>query len=465
MKKIIYLILGIAFLVLSLPPVNWGFLVFAAFAPLFLAARESKFIPNLIYGFIAGLAYFSMLFYWVALYKPPGAALVIGGFALYFAFYLAVTGYFLSRSQDSWFEWLFPGAFWIALKWGISFWKPAFVGIYITDNLGPELRQSLYLFGENGLELFIFLVNGWIFNFVRVPKALRGHMIQLLILGILLLGMNSFARSRLNEKISSDIPVALVQANLPYDVKWREANYGRIKEVYSRLTRQAARSNPKLIVWPQYAFPEDLRVTPNPASRLAAELKTPILLGTYVKSQSGAPIDVALYFDAEGALSGQYAATFLPPLRSIGQKKGESPGIFETSVGRIGVLLCFEDTHPFLSRNLVKEGAQIIVVLCNNQVFGRTTCPGLHADRDVNLAIETDRFFIRSTPTGFSQIIDPHGRVLMSTPLFQETLLIGKVALRSGTGPFAVTGDLISYLAFAVLGVLAARFRRKIPLQ
>lgn len=462
MKKAIYIILSILFLVLSLPPINFSFLIFVAFVPLFLLARECRFVATAVLGAVVGAAYFGALFYWIGIYTPIGASAVILLASIYFGLYLALTGYFLKRSTDVWFDWLFPGALWISAKWLISFWKPGLLVLHIPDSLGLELRQSIYLVGENGLVLFIFLVNGWIYNFVRVPKPTREHMIQLLVLAILLLGMNSFARSRFTEPIPEDIPVAVIQPNLAYDVKWREEHYDEIKSVYDKLTREAAGSNPTLIIWPQYAFPEDLRKTPNPASELARELATPILLGTYVNAPDGSPLNEALYFNAEGKLAGEYAATFLPPFRFTGQKKGDTFGLIDTTIGKVGVLLCFEDTHPSLTRQLVKRGAEIMVLLCNDQFFGRSSEPYLHASRLRLRAIEADRFFIRAAPTGFSEIIDPRGRVLQSTQLFSETVLTGKVRQRSGVSPYFFLGDLVSYAALGLLfGLLAqSRFRR-----
>lgn len=460
MKKFTYVLLSVLFLVLSLPPIHFSFLIFAAFVPLFLLARETRFVATAVIGAIVGSFYFGDLFYWIGIYTPVGASVVIFLLAIYFGFYLAVTGYFLARSTDVWFDWLFPGVLWLSLKWLVGFvWKPGFLALHVIDALGLDLRQSIYLVGENGLVLFIFLVNGWIYNFVRVRKAGREHMIQLLVLAIILLGMNSFARSRLAEKIPAEIPIAIIQPDLKYDMKWRESHYAEIKSVYEKLTREAAQSKPKIIIWPQYAFPEDLRKTPNPASVLAQELATPILLGTYVNSPDGGKLNEALYFDASGKLSGEYAATLLPPLRFIGQKKGETLGLFDTPLGKTGILLCFEDTHPSLTRKLVKAGAEVIVLLCNDQFFGLTSEPHLHASRDSIRAIEANRFFIRAAPTGFSQIIDPRGRVLQSTPLFAQTLVTGSVARREGVGPFLLLGDLVSYAALGLLAGLLARRR------
>lgn len=461
MKKYLLLLLSLLLLLLTLPPFNFSFLIFAAFAPLFLLARTSRFWMNLAAGAVAGAAYYGLLFYWIGMYTPAGLAIVLAALALYFGLYLAVTGFFLARSSDAWFDWLFPAALWLSMKWIISFWKPGFLAVHVSDSLGLDLAQSLYLAGENGLVLFIFLVNGWIYNFVRVKKPTRTHMIQLLALAILVLGMNAFARPRLAEKISADIPVAMVQPNLPYESEWRKANYPQIQSVYEKLTREAAQSKPGLIVWPQYAFPEDLRQTPNIASRLAQELKIPILLGTYVQDIYGAPLNVALYFSEEGTLAGEYAATFLPPLRFIGQRRGEKIGLIDTAIGKVGVLLCFEDTHPDLARRLVASGAEFLVLLCNDQFFGRSAEPSLHARRLILRAIESDRFVIRAAPAGCSQLIDPRGRVVQSTELFTRTILVGSIGLRKDAGLFFRTGDIIPYFALGLIGVLWLRRRHQ----
>jgi apolipoprotein N-acyltransferase len=68
-------------------------------------------------------------------------------------------------------------------------------------------------------------------------------------------------------------------------------------------------------------------------------------------------------------------------------------------------------------------------------------------------AIETGRWVLQVAPTGFSAIIDEHGRVLERSAVSEERVLQREVELRSGLTIYTRLGNLVG-LALAALCIL-----------
>ena len=69
----------------------------------------------------------------------------------------------------------------------------------------------------------------------------------------------------------------------------------------------------------------------------------------------------------------------------------------------------------------------LIANLTNDAWFGDTTEPWIHLALAKLRAIEHRRYFVRSTNSGVSAIIDPVGRVVVSTPTFEQTARVSEV--------------------------------------
>ena len=75
------------------------------------------------------------------------------------------------------------------------------------------------------------------------------------------------------------------------------------------------------------------------------------------------------------------------------------------------VLICFEDTFPFLARRSTEGGSQFLIVITNDAWFGKSAAPYQHLQASVFRAIENGIPVIRSANTGVSAFIDREGKV------------------------------------------------------
>lgn len=169
------------------------------------------------------------------------------------------------------------------------------------------------------------------------------------------------------------------------------------------------------------------------------------LIGRYIKVH-GVPF--AEYIPGRSML-GRLIDLSLVPSDIV---QGEEPGLVPTPAGDLGIVISFEVFFPRLVRDLVVEGAQIVLVPTNAASFEGGQVPSYEISAARLRAIETGRAVVQAAPTGFTALIDPDGQVRAITRLGEDVAVISRtMPLREGATPFVVWGN----LPVVVLAVLA----------
>ena len=76
-------------------------------------------------------------------------------------------------------------------------------------------------------------------------------------------------------------------------------------------------------------------------------------------------------------------------------------------------------------------------------------------------AIEEGRYLVRSANTGISGIVDPYGRVVERTEIYQPAVVVGDARLLTSATMYSRIGDVFAYAsAIATLVLLLAARRR-----
>jgi apolipoprotein N-acyltransferase len=126
---------------------------------------------------------------------------------------------------------------------------------------------------------------------------------------------------------------------------------------------------------------------------------------------------------------------------------------------RIGGYICYEAIFPALVRRFAAEGAELLVNITNDAWYGTTSAPYQHLAMAAFRAVENRRYMVRAANTGITAVVDPWGRVLEATRLFDRTVLVREVPFVAGTTFYTRHGDLFAYACFAIaLAVVAASF-------
>ena len=436
---------------LSQPKVSWFFLAF--FGPslvLEAVARAPKRAFSL--PFLAGLVYFFALLYWLVpvmhhfgglpLPAALGALGLLSAYlALYWAvpFWLFVAGNFLRGKPSS-------CLLWAAYLTAFEYLRAKVPLAFPWGLLGSALYQALPLIqvadlgGVFAVSFLLYLSNYALFSLARHRK--KGPLLLAL---LLLLSAWGYGTVRLKTPFSGPSQrIGLIQGNIPQDVKWDQRFLLKTLLKYEALSSEALACEARLLVWPETALPA--YATPeNPLFQeilaFTARKKLALIFGAPRLEEKGGRLLAhnSLFLAVRGKIKGIYDKQRLVPfgefvpledkfpwLRTFAVASGDyTPGPkaspLKLEAGKVfGPLICFESIFPDLARREVLKGATILLVATNDAWFGTTAGPYQHFVQAIFRAVETRRYVVRVANTGISGLIDPHGRVLLKTPLERE---------------------------------------------
>ena len=133
-------------------------------------------------------------------------------------------------------------------------------------------------------------------------------------------------------------------------------------------------------------------------------------------------------------------------------EKGKDVTVFNTNGIKFSTPICFEDTFGYLSRNFVKNGAELIVNLSNDAWSTSLPAQMQHLSMAVFRTVENRRAMVRSTASGQTCGIDPNGKILAMAEAFTESALVVEVPLVSGETIYTRYGDYLGKV-FAAAGL------------
>jgi apolipoprotein N-acyltransferase len=275
--------------------------------------------------------------------------------------------------------------------------------------------------------------------------------------------------------------VALLQGNIPQDMKWRPEKTLATLESYARM---AAASPARLIVLPETALPLFESDLPDAyrdgLASIGRQNGGDVLTGLPTGSPAGAYYNSVISFGA--APSQRYHKVHLVPFGEYIPLKAVWGWVIEVlhiplsdfargavdqrplAIGgqRVAANICYEDAF---GEEIIRQlpEASVLVNVSNLAWFGDSFAPWQHAQLSQMRALETGRMMLRSTNTGVTAIIDAKGRMLASLPLFTAGSLSGEIQGYAGSTPYVRWGNAPVLALWGVLGagLLLAGFRRR----
>lgn len=136
--------------------------------------------------------------------------------------------------------------------------------------------------------------------------------------------------------------------------------------------------------------------------------------------------------------------------------KGNEYTVFETDNGvSFATPICFEDTFGYLSRNFIREGADVIVNLTNDRWADSVSAAMQHLAMAVFRSGENRRTMVRGTNGGMTAVIDPNGVITdMAEPLVEGHMIADAPVYAESSTVYTRFGDWFAYLAVSVTIVL-----------
>ena len=93
---------------------------------------------------------------------------------------------------------------------------------------------------------------------------------------------------------------------------------------------------------------------------------------------------------------------------------------------RMSVAVCYEAVFPWLARRAVRQGSQLLATITNDAWYGLSAAPYQHFQQARFAPWRRGRTSARGN-TGISAVVDPYGRVVVQSPLFETGTWMGEV--------------------------------------
>jgi apolipoprotein N-acyltransferase len=357
--------------------------------------------------------------------------------------------------------WIFTGFPWLALG---------------TSQLDGPLAGFAPVAGVFGVSFLAAAVAGaFLASFVTRGAA---RVVAIATIGAIVAGGWALRAIDWTAPYGEPLDVALLQGNIPQELKFVPGRYQATLDTYARL---AGSTKARLVVLPETAIPRFLHeVDPVYLETLTAPVAArggDVLVGVPVLDQARRYYNAVVSFGASPQQ--MYAKSHLVPFGEfvptgfgwlvammripLGEFARGAPDQQPLAVAgqRVAVNICYEDAF---GEEIIRQlpAATLLVNVSNVAWFGDSLAPAQHLRIARTRAVETGRYMLRATNTGVTAIVAPDGAVVGRLPSFTEGVLEGRVRGRTGATPYAATGNAPVVLAcLAILAAAAARARAK----
>lgn len=284
------------------------------------------------------------------------------------------------------------------------------------------------------------------------------------------------------EKNANDaLKVGIIQGNIPNQIKLNSEGWNKAIANYTSGYEKLADQGVDAVLTPETALPF---LWSSPQNRENLSFYRAILdrgvvawVGGYARQKNG--LTNSLFtIDQTGEIISRYDKIKLVPLGEfipfnevLGKLidrlspldahliHGNQNQIIETPFGHAIVGICYDSAFAEVFRSQAASRGEFILTASNNAHYS-ATMPAQHEAQDVMRAIETDRWAVRATNTGFSGIVDPRGRILWRSRLDTYQLHEDTIYRRQTETLYVKWGDwlapvllILSAFAFAFLKI------------
>lgn len=484
---------------LAFPRENIWPIIFVAVAMLLLSVYRLKSLASLIIGFVGGLAFYLSQIEWLSLYLGPVPWLALSILeAFIFAIgmvAIALVWNFLENSvskSTSVRSLLIAGAIaiiWTAREW-VSITLPygGFPWSRLAQTQSDSFLAKWVFWGGLG---WLTLVLAFLSAMAAVALTSRSfarfsfsiQRLPTLIAVLLVLVIPAITAINAGPE-NGTLRVGAVQGNANAGL-FSNAVRGSILQNHLDASLLLQGKNPDVVVWPENASDLSPFASQIAKSKIQEfvneEIKVPLIFGTITERGENIYNSSILWLPKIGPTDwydkkrpvpfAEYVpdrdfwyqlAPDLIGLVSRGYTFGERDGIFEVNGSKLGALICFEIAVDDIGRDLVNQGAQVILSQTNNADFGHSDETFQQAAFARLRAIETGKTVVNVSTVGVSAIYAADGTIVEELPTFEAGAMVRDIPLRVSKTPAILIGgfvDLAINLAALTLIALAVRFR------
>ena len=493
-------------LFLSFPKFGHGAVAWVALGPLLVALPGASGGRAFGLGYLTGAASALGLLYWTAL-----VVIQYGGLTLPVGITVMVLLCLAVALFPSLFAWLVarataafgaPGLLvapfaWVAteLLRNRTFFNFPWCLLGYSQPANLPFVQIARVTAVYGVSFLVALVSALLAYVAVEPRAVLRRR-ALVGLGLVLGGSWAWGSWVLSRPLpeAGTIRVGLVQGGIPQEEKWAPESAWANVQRHLELTEQAAARGARLVVWPESAVPFLFDENPVLADALRAVVRRQgiyLLFGNDDLEGARGGRDSRVFVGAKmltpsGDLPYRYHkirlvpfGEYVPmqPLLTLGGRvtaklvqqvadftPGSEPTLARVDGHAAGAFICYEAIFPELVREFTAQGADLLVNITNDAWYGRTSAPFQHLAMATFRAVENGKYLVRAANTGITAVVDPRGRILEPTLLFDRTVLVRDVPFVPGQTFYSRYGDVFAWGCVAVtLAALAATFFHRPP--
>jgi apolipoprotein N-acyltransferase len=406
--------------------------------------------------FVAGLALFHGLFFFCfSVLRGKSSYLNAGVLAALWVLNDGLRTVFLTG-----FPWLFLGDG--HLDSPLSGWVPI-IGVYGVSAI--VVATGAYL-AASGTDLFSS----------ESPGTKLKSLATFCLIAILWVAGYSLNNIRWTHEEKQNFEVALLQINIPQELKWRASQRPKTLELLAGMTRE--NWDKDIIFWPETAIPvlyDQAKPLLEHFATEASENDAAIVSGIPYRgwdsseNQSILHNSIVSIGDGRGINHKQKLVPFgeYVPLQSLLRgliaffdlpmsdfRKGPSDQPLLSTKGALAAaFICYEVVYPDFVASRA-QNADYLITISNDSWFGTSIGPLQHLAMAQMRALENGKYMIRATNNGVSAIINDKGKIQNQTEQFVLATLQGNLKTMKGQTPFNRWGSWpIFMLCAAILAI------------
>lgn len=481
---------------LSLAPYNlWlvGFTGLLVFAGLLALSESRKAVFTLTYSFATGLFGAGVNWVYVSIHTygevpAPLAVIFTGGFVLFLALifalpWLLIPSFAKTRAQRLL---VFP-FFWFLTEWLRGWLLTGFPWLYLgygqVDGLLSGWLPIIGVLGAGALIASCASLLVWTAD----RRSSGVTLLSTVFIGLILLLERGFSGLEWTKDSNIDIPVTLVQPDIPLRDKWNPAKTTDILDVLETSSSDAWQ--PGLLIWPEAAIPYtgssadpyvefiDQLSTASNTAMVTGLLTYDDEQGRYLNSIVGLGKVDSIYHKQRLVPFGEYVPLeswlrgtmqfFNLPMSIISRGPADQEPLsfeYQDQTYNLAPAICYEIAYASLVADLAKK-ADLLVTLSNDAWFGASIGPWQHMQIAQARALENQKPLIRVTNNGISGLVDYRGQLYASLPQFTQTKLKGLVEPRTGMSAYNRLGNIPLIVISLLVLVYSAINSRRTPKQ
>ncbi|MBL4613130.1 MAG: apolipoprotein N-acyltransferase [Emcibacter sp.] len=351
------------------------------------------------------------------------------------------------------------------------------------------MLQTTALWGIYGLglfTLFLVLIPYLLIQNIRQGKSIHGILAAGLLMG---LGLGGYGMVQLSSptEFRDDVRLRIVQANISQKDKWDPAKKAENFLKHLRMSKSTPEEGVTHVIWPETAVIYFLDTEPSRRYLIADMLNEGAVLMTGFPRVERSPAFKAwnsfVVVDSQGNVQNIYDKYHLVPFgeytpdilrgslsflglgmlvegfsysRGTGLRTLHSAG-----TPPVGILICYEIIFPgaVVDQN---DRPDWLLNVTNDAWYGSFSGPYQHLLQTRVRAIEEGLPIVRSAGTGVSAVIDAYGRVIKSTTLNKQGVIMSFLPVnREGATLYSRNSSWIFMLLVVVFWGFSILFQRQ----